>query len=117
MHCIVRYVIVSKIPFGEERSFMTKEKYREGNTFYTVVAIINDLKEKTDELGFGVESLTYTRDMQFKFIEEDRLIEAAIVATYIETNFEEEDRFECNKKTKAIALELGLETADRYTQE
>ncbi len=98
---------------------MELETYREGNTFSTVVAIINDLKEKTDEFGFGVESLTYMMSLKDRFVEEDKLIEAVIVNTYMEANTEDpdSDRFEYDEKTKAIALELGLETADRYIQE
>ncbi len=98
---------------------MTKEEYREGNTSGKIAAIINDLKEKTDELGFGVESLKYMMSVKDRFIEEDRFVEATIVAAYLETHTEDPDydRFEYGEKTKAIALELGLETADRYIQE
>ncbi len=98
---------------------MTKEKYREGNTYETVAAIINDLKEKTDEFGFSIESLIYTTKMNDRFIKEDKLIEAAIVAAYMETNFDDPDgdRFDYDEKIKAIADELGLETANYYVQE
>ena len=93
---------------------------KEGNTSTKITAIVNDLNEKTDELGFCVDSLAYASGLQDRFIKESRLIEAAIVSTYIRSHTEEEsneNRFEYDEETKAIALELGLETADRYTQE
>jgi hypothetical protein len=100
---------------------MTRRQNNTGDMIApTVKAIVNDLNEKTDELGFCADTLIYASRLKDRFIKEDNMIEAAIVATYIWSHTEEEpdeNRFEYSEETRAIALELGLETADRYTQE